>query len=262
MTQTNNRIVSVFVIATNAYTNYAMRLITSAQLNIGPDTKFQFLVLTDQIHLVRDANLGSEHVEIQAFQIPSYGWPEATLLRFHLMLEHWKHIKGNIVVYLDADTEIAAPLQFSEFNGWCRAPHSNGISLVLHPGYFNRSILFNFINRSRFGPWEHRRTSSAFVPFRFRKQYVCGGVFWGVRDSFKQLCITLKNQIDSDISRGVLAKHNDESHLNSWFYRNRTSAASPVWAYASGYKNLKGLSPKIHVIHKPSSFVRAPTNHF
>lgn len=251
--------VSIFVIATNAYVDYAINLINSSTSWLEAKTRVQVLLLTDVVIDVNRFCSNENEVTVNSFRIPSYGWPEATLLRFHLMLDHWEHVTGEIVMYLDADTEIVSPLNFADLHKISTASGSNGLTPVLHPGYFNRSRLRNAFNRTRFGPWEHRKISTAYVPANLRKKYVCGGVIWGLKDSFLKLCTDLKASIDLDLKHKITAKHNDESHLNKWFVSNNTVAATPEWAYAVGYSNLNGLNPRIEVIHKPSTFVRTPT---
>jgi hypothetical protein len=73
------------------------------------------------------------------------------------------------------------------------------------------------------------------------------------------MCVDIRAKIDLDLQHNIVAKHNDESHLNNWFTRHPTLAATPEWAYASGYSNLAGLVPRIEVIHKPATFNRIPT---
>ena len=259
MTTSNASSISIFVIATNAYIEYALNLIRSSSKWAAGEIQIQFLLLTDSEIDTQQIGLIGNAITVSTFRIPSYGWPEATLLRFHLMVDHWKHVTGEIVMYLDADTEIVSPLVFADLFELSSKSISNGVTPVLHPGYFNRSWLRNAIIRTRLGPWENRKHSTAYVPIRSRKNYVCGGVIWGLRDSFFQMCQNLKAKIDLDLQHNIVAKHNDESHLNNWFVSHPTLAATPEWAYARGYSNLAGLVPRIEVIHKPSTFIRIPT---
>ena len=255
----NNNKVTIFVIATKSYREYALNLIKSALKSSEAKTQLEFILLTDKQFVSETRVSDGDSIVIKTFQIPSYGWPEATLLRFHLILDHWEHVTGEIVMYLDADTEIVKPLSFSDLLNISSHPSSNGITPVFHPGYYNRSWVQNVVNRTRIGPWENNKNSSAFVPYEFRQNYVCGGVFWGLKEAFLQLCTSLKVSVDHDLKLGIFAKHNDESHLNSWLINNPTFAASPEWAYAEGYQNLSNLKPRIKVVHKPPSFIRTPT---
>jgi hypothetical protein len=252
--------ISIFVIATKSYVNYALTLIETALKWHESESPVQFILLTDRETEALKIPNTSSFFTIDSFQIPSYGWPEATLLRFHLMLEHWSHVSGSIVMYLDADTKIVAPLNFQELSGFCNHPLSNGITHVLHPGYYKRSPALNLIFRTRFGPWENNQKSTAYIPSNLRKNYVCGAVFWGLRDAFHQLCVEIKLQIDKDSDNKVVAKWHDESHLNKWLTTHPTVLATPEWAYAPGYRNLRKLQPRIEVVHKPSNFIRTPTD--
>ena len=259
MTNAKTSSVSIFVIATNAYVEYALNLIRSSTRWAEIGTQVQFLLLTDSEFDEQRFAHHENQITVRQFKIPSYGWPEATLLRFHLMVEHWAHVTGEIVMYLDADTEIVSPLIFADLFELSSASTSNGVTPVFHPGYFKRSQLRNAVNKTGLGPWENRKNSTAYVPFRSRRNYVCGGVIWGLRESFFKMCVNIKAKIDLDLQHDIVAKHNDESHLNNWFVSHPTLAATPEWAFAAGYRNLKGLAPRIEVIHKPSTFNRIPT---
>ena len=260
MTRTKNQSISIFVIATKSYIDYALTLIDSATKQHKGESHVQFILLTDRDISSLEIKKTSNFLTINSFQILSYGWPEATLLRFHLMLEHWHHVSGDVVMYLDADTKIVAPLNFQDLSQFCNHPLSNGITPVSHPGYYKRSTALNLISRTRFGPWETNQKSTSYVGFKLRKNYVCGAVFWGQRDAFHQLCVELRSQIDTDSKNKVVAKWHDESHLNKWISTHPTVLATPEWAYAPGYRNLRKLQPRIEVVHKASNFIRTPTD--
>ena len=259
MANPTDHAISIFVIATKSYLDYALMLIDSAMKWHVGESRVQFILLTDKnTDSLRVANTSS-FFTINSFQIPSYGWPEAALFQFRLMLEHWRHVSGDVVMYLDADTKIVSPINFQDLSEFCNHPLSNGITPVLHPGYYKRSPALNLIFRTRFGPWENNQKSTAYIPSNLRKNYVCGAVFWGLRDAFHQLCVEIKSQIDKDSDNKVVAKWHDESHLNKWLTTHPTVLATPEWAYAPGYRNLRKLQPRIEVVHKPSTFVRLPT---
>ena len=109
----NNNKVTIFVIATKSYREYALNLIKSALKSSEAKTQLEFILLTDKQFVSETRVSDGDSIVIKTFQISSYGWPEATLLRFHLILDHWEHVTGEIVMYLDADTEIVKPLSFS-----------------------------------------------------------------------------------------------------------------------------------------------------
>jgi len=248
--------ITIFVIATKSYVSYARDLIESIDAYMTQTMRVQVILLTDHAedNVLSDMELSS--VELKICEIESYGWPEATLLRFDLMLRFWNQVTGDIVMYLDADTEVVSPISAKDLSGAIQPSGQDQIVFVQHPGYFNRSTLFRLAIRTPLGPWERRKKSNAFVAISKRKTYVCGGVFWGTFLSFQNLCTDLKKNIQDDLNRGLIAKHNDESHINHWFNQHSANTVSPEWAYASGYRNLKQLMPRIVVIHKPATFER------
>ena len=248
--------ITIFIIATKSYVAYARTLIKSIDAYMKQSMRVQVILLTDQAedNVFGDSELSV--VDLKICEIESYGWPEATLFRFDFMLRFWNQVTGDIVMYLDADTDVVAPISAKDLLGAIQPSGQEQIVFVQHPGYFNRSILFRLALRTPLGPWERRKKSNAFVAISKRKTYVCGGVFWGTRASFQKLCGDLKKNIQDDLNRGLIAKHNDESHINHWFNQHSANTVSPEWAYASGYRNLEKLMPRIVVIHKPATFKR------
>lgn len=178
-----------------------MSLIRSFQLHFVELHDLQIIVLTDQPDRVL-GNLSPEvNQVVEVREIPSLGWPEATLYRFNLFLENWSCVVGDIVMYMDADTEVCAPFAVGDLAKTCLSGTSREMTLVQHPGYFQRNFLHQLICKSKFGPWETRRDSAAYVPFSKRSVYVCGGVFWGLRNEFYRLSSEIVGWIESDTQK-------------------------------------------------------------
>jgi hypothetical protein len=265
-------VVSVFVIATKVYLNYAVELIDSAIAILDRDFDIQVILLTDQVPLAISLIKEQQGLEVVFVEIESFGWPEATLFRFALMSDHWSKVSGSIVMYVDADTQFVSSFKYNDLHHQANASNS-GMTLVRHPGYFNRFFLLNFLfafpvasflpwkisRAASLMPWETRRRSSAHVPFHKRRTYVCGGVYWGKKQSFYNLCKELSSAVKTDEQNGIRAKHNDESHLNKWNSKHGATLATPAWAFASDYRNLRDIIPIIEVVHKPMNFERQPT---
>lgn len=251
-------LVTIFVIATKDYLRYATQLVDSASRLGSIDFRIQFIVLTDNLEEASRIPKTQNIKEISIQKIDSLGWPEATLYRFRLMVDHWSAVKGSIVMYMDADTEFVSNFSYSDLVSNVNAS-SSGMVLVRHPGYFKSFFFLIPLIKSRLGPWESNKNSLAFVPIFQRGHYVCGGVYWGSSNSFFQMSSHLSRNISKDEANQIKAKHNDESHLNNWLSQNSSSVVTPIWAFASGYRNLKALKPIIEVVHKPDDFERSPT---
>lgn len=249
-----------YVIATKSYLDYVRDLISDLKSRSTDEFKIQVLLLTDVGNAFQSEYPKTRCFELITSLIPSYGWPEATLFRFKLMLAHQDLAEGEIVAYIDADMRVISTLSTEMFSDPLANSTNSRIALVKHPGYAFRSRPYQFLIKSRFGPWGINQSSSAWVPRKLRSTYVCGGLFWGNSTSFFQLCRNLDQQISADELNGIRAKHNDESHLNRWSASNQHVFMGPEWVYAPGYKNLRHLKPIISVVHKPLDFVRISSN--
>lgn len=244
------------MIATKSYLDYARDLISDFKSRSTEEFKIQVILLTDVGNAFRDEYPKTGCFELITSLIPSYGWPEATLFRFRIMLAHRELAAGEIVAYIDADMRVMSVLSAKMFSDPLANSTDSRIALVQHPGYALRSKPYQFLVKSRFGPWGINRSSSAWVPRKLRSTYVCGGLFWGDSSTFFKLCRNLDQQVSTDDLNSIRAKHNDESHLNRWSASNQHVFMGPEWVYAPGYKNLRHLTPIISVVHKPVSFVR------
>ncbi len=245
----------VLVIATGRYVTYASELIDSFDGTIDENQfAVRFIVFTDNCSHFTQKKL--DRVRISSIEIESYGWPLATLLRYQIFQQHWESVRAPVVMYLDADTRLRDNLKLDVL---VNALENKKFCAVEHPGYFRRSRIVQFLIKTRFGPWEGRRESAAFVPMVHRRSYICGGVWFGERSVVEKLCFELAEAVNIDQDRGLIAKFHDESHLNRWRLDNPliTNLLEPTWAWADGYGNLKSLEPIIEVIHKPSDWKRA-----
>jgi len=243
---------TILVIATRKYISFAQNLIASIEANIGENCNCQILIFTDQPDQFNAMDL--RHHSLEVIHIPSLGWPYATLLRYSIFNRYFSFIKGEFVMYLDADTEVARPIEIEEISS---AIANNSVALVLHPGYFGVNRSFSKLFSFRIGPWETRRISTAYVKKSARKQYVCGGVWMGRKEGVKKLVTELANHVDIDNSNGLIAKWHDESHLNYWFSNNKCSVLDPSWAFSEMYSEKLGkhkIAPIIRVIDKPATW--------
>lgn len=244
--------ITFFIIATKSYKEYARSLVASIERHVKSD--FEIQLLTDDVAYFAELTALTSRGTLQASTIESLGWPAATLRRYELMLSRFQAISGGVTCYLDADTLFCRDTSITDFLG--HVSDVRPVATVRHPGYFKRSMPLRLLNVTVWGPWENRRSSSAYVPFSHRRDYVCGGVIFGLTAAFQRMCEEIQRLITVDRHRGIIARHNDESYLNAWCLRHSIERLSPEWAYAAGYRNLRDLTPRIEVIHKPSDWIR------
>ena len=206
----------VTVVSGEAYEKYAQEMFHSAFEYFGPDPVVAHIALP-----------GRE------------GWPDATLYRYHVLLENWHVFDGFEYVYMiDADMKFEA-----EVGGEILCP----LAATLHPGYITKPW--------QALPYETQIESSAYARPTRSDFYYAGGFVGGLRTHFLDLVESVVGGIDADDAKGIMAMWHDESHLNRYLStRQRPSLAlSPSYCMpddARGYPWLDGFERKIVALDK------------
>lgn len=249
---------AVAVIATRNYVGYASALADSISRQFEEPQDVKICIFTDSPLSFETSHLKAA---IEVVRIPSYGWPEATLLRYKIISDFAEMFSSKLSMYVDADAIISARLRFKDLVEQLNETElgRTGMCLVRHPGYADRNWAISALLRSPLGPWEHRRSSLAYVPFRERKTYVCGGVYWGCTENFLEMCSLLADWTARDLKQGITARFHDESYLNKWSTLNSHTVVGPEWAHAAQLRHLRHVRPRISVLVKPPDFVREST---
>lgn len=254
----------ICTIATNDYVYFWKDLVTSAQKAIESTCYLKFHVFTDQSEVCREFANEIKKFQIEVHKIPKLMWPEATLDRYRIFEEFKDTLVEDVLIHIDADMIIKRDF----IEKLHELELDNDITLVSHPGYWRPSngsgYPINFLSfirylRIRFcygslGTWETRKKSTAYVPRKMRKKYVCGGVWMGQRDAFIRLCTLLKENVIIDNRNGIVAQWHDESHLNKWASINKYNCLPPSFCYSNDFKHLSALTPIIEAVTKNKSF--------
>ena len=209
-----------------------------------------------------------ERASITVVKTDTLGWPDATLLRYRLIASARYTVEGEVVMHLDADMRVVAPVG-PELTPWS---WHGGIALVRHPGFYRGNRYSAFVTRHPrlavtdlkgwllrergVGQWETREESRAYVPPQRRQEYVCGGVWFGRTAEFLSMVDTLARRTDADLRDGVVARWHDESHLNWFAAHHEVSVLSPSYCYGQGLASLRGVVPKIVALEKGDVRVR------
>lgn len=253
----------LFSIATGKYAEYWLKFVESLPEDLAaiPFSSLTLIIFTDKPNEIT-SSLATKQIlqKIRVVEVPSIGWPEATLWRYWLMSK--LVITGNpTFAYVDSDM-LAVPEKFFAFI----YRHGRGINLVRHVGYYLPSQQELFRNPVRaverlvsmallramnggMGSWEKRSASAAYVPRSLRKVYVCGGIWWGEWSLLQKLIKLLASRTAQDSLRGIVARWHDESHLN-WFLANHSEQVNVI-----GPENC--LSPSVSLSDRDSHFVIA-----
>lgn len=170
-------------------------------------------------------------------------------------------------MHLDADMIVKR----SPLNDIFTATEINSMCLVSHPGYWRPRGLVDktrfYLNNPRMflidlrmltkmgglGSWETNQQSTAFVSRERRRNYVCGGTWFGKRVNFLELVSKLSENVAQDLQSNKIAIWHDESHLNSWAASNFHLSLDPKFCFVDGYPQLRGLDAVIMAVDKPVS---------
>jgi hypothetical protein len=254
----------VLNIATRKYLEYWKELSLSAEENSVREDNVHFWLFTDQPEEAKIHAKDFSNITISVFEIPSLGWPEATLLRYEIFLEQVYKSEVGIFVYLDADMLITK----SPWRAIREKLSISEICLVEHPGYWRpegRKRVDSYVRNPRLlltdcllllkygalGKWEERESSTAYVPRHLRKKYYCGGIWFGRQNAIRGMIDQLSSNVKVDEMREVMAVWHDESHLNQWGANNNHSNESPRLCFDVTYTHLSTLEPLIHAVRKP-----------
>jgi histo-blood group ABO system transferase len=190
------------LIATGKYDVYLDRLMESAKKYFLPQEDLKFIVYTDSLPI-----LESPGPDIIPIKIEHRPWPEPTLKRFHYFWDSRDVIeKSDFSFYVDVDSLFVKEITWESLG---ISDNSKGMIGTTHPGFAGGR-----------GTPEYRSASSAYVPPNANLTYLCGGFFGGSSDHFLKAVFQMKRNIDSDLSKGVVAIWHDESHLNKYFLEN------------------------------------------
>ena len=239
----------LLIIATGRYLDFADTLLSDADDILGNrDIVVNLFTDADPATVRR---MQERHVvSINALPVAELRWPEASLYRYDLFTTSAADIRGDVLVYLDADLRLQrdfTPLLTPQ--SW-----PGQMAAVSHPGFYRQRRV-----RPR-GTWENRRASQAYVPPVRRRHYVCGGVWAGERVALLDMSAQLAARVRVDARAGVTARWHDESHWNWWVANHPVHLLDPSWCYVPDYSWLAHLTPLIVAVDKGHGFEREKTS--
>jgi len=185
--------IGVLIVATWKYISFIPPLLESARKYFVPEHNVSFFIFTDQY--LTNSN------DVKRLDATRKGWPHDTLMRYHEYLKYENEFKNMDYLFAcDAD------ILFTDHIG----------EEVLG----NRVAIPHDVFLGRRGTYENSSKSSACVHNHEGVYYFSGAFVGGQRDSFLKMCKNIKQLIDVDLSKGIIAVHNDESYLNRELINN------------------------------------------
>jgi len=207
--------VGVLQIATGKlYYDYSKKLIESAGKYFLTNYNLKFFLFTDMIDQAKE-ELRNQNVKIIYQQ--QMKWPGPTLLRYYIFYKNRDIFKDcDYLYYCDAD------MLFVDFVG--EEVLGDRVA-TLHPGFYMKLS-------SEF-PLDQNTLSKAYINPNEINTYFAGGFNGGKKDIFLSMCLELSRNIIIDLSKGIIAVWDDESHMNKYFLNNSpTVILTPEYCYA------------------------------
>lgn len=224
--------ICIITIATNRYIQFVERLLDNIEEHFLNGHDIQCLLFTD--HEVET----SDNVKVS--QIGHKPWPEPALKKYNYINSQSDYLKNFDYLYLfDADVGIVANVGEEVLQD---------LVGVLHP--------YKILEPEKTGPYEKRRESTAYVADEDHNKYYAAAFVGGKSSNFLKMAKTISERVDQDERNGIIAKWNDESHLNKYFIENPPTDLSPSYMFPEeliGYSQYP-FEPKIVALKKESSF--------
>lgn len=203
--------VGLLIIATNKYDVFVEPLIKSAREHFLNDQKVTYYLFTDSKKL---NNLGDDVVVTPH---EHQKWPLPTLYRYKTFVTHQDILKKeDYLFYCDSDMLFVGAVG-DEVLG-------ERVSTI-HPGFLGGR-----------GTPETRQQSLAYVNPDEKMVYYAGGFNGGTSENFLEMSKVIDNNIDTDMSSGIIAVWHDESHMNRYFINNPpTKVLDPSYCYPESW---------------------------
>ena len=257
--------IGILTIATNKYVDYWMRMVESFENIVSDPKSHTFYVFTDEIEKAINFKLIHPGLNIKVIKIESMSFPEATLMRYKVYSNFKDELKNEVLMHLDADMLIRDS-DFLQLESIAISRFKE-IVLVSHPGYWRpkgqvaartymRSPtlllrdLYKWMKIGGIGSWETDASSQSYVPRQLRRNYVCGGIWLGSNNSFKQLCLELSALTDVDLMNNIMPIWHDESFINLWASKNEFVLLEPSYCFDPTYVHLNSLQNIVEAVNK------------
>lgn len=215
--------IGILYICTGVYVKFWADFYKSYEEYFLPNTQKEYFVFTDAEEI-----LGEDNPLVHKIFQKNLGWPDNTLMRFHIFLEHEKmYEKCDYLFYLNANLKCMRTILEEEF-----LPDANSdkrLVVVQHPGYYNKT-------NADFA-YDRNPDCRAYIPQGVGEYYVAGGCNGGCREDYLRLVRILRDNIDADRSNNIIATWHDESQINRYVYDNDDYIVlDPGFLYPEGWE--------------------------
>lgn len=231
--------IGILYICTGPYCLFWKDFYKSFEHKFLPNYEKIFYVFTDSLKI-----FGEENSNVKKYNIMNQPWPLITLLRFSTFLSIEEELKKcDYLMFSNANMICNDIIKEEEFLP--REEKKEKLFVVSHPGYFKKRIIDV--------PFERNKKSLAYIPWNCGKNYVIGAMFGGTTDEFIKMSKVLKERIEDDLKKNIIARWHDESHLNRYIIgKKNVRVLLPEYCYPFGMK--VNYAKKIYAVSKQDKF--------
>lgn len=211
--------IAILYICIGDYEVFWKEFYTSFEEKFLKDCIKEYFVFTDKEQVYCENTNERIHVIYQE----NLGWPGNTLFRFAMFDKIAKELERfQYTFFFNSNIVCCKEVKEIDF-----LPLNNQLLVVQHYGYYNK-LNYRY-------PYDREKKSSAYIPYCEGRYYVCGGVNGGKTESFLKLIRDLKNRIDADYRKKIIARWHDESQINKYIIENTDyRILSPSFCYPEG----------------------------
>lgn len=227
--------IGLLLVCTNKYFEFLPSLINSSEEFFMKNHDVTYFVYTDQIHYPIIKNDLSQKIKrnIVPIEIEHKPWPWMTLGRYKMFSDSFELLKEmDYLYYCDVDM-----LFVDEIGDEILSDRIG----VLHSSFIGNC-----------GSPERNPQSTACIDFNIRNSYFAGGFNGGKSELFLEMSEKIKQNIEIDFSKNIIAVWHDESHLNKYYSENPpTLILNPTYCYPEQLelpypKKLLALDKRLH----------------
>lgn len=206
--------VGLLVIATGKYDQFIPMLYKSMKKHFLTNHEVTMFVFTDQEMPDKEDIVSLPHIH--------ESWPNPTLKRYHVFDKYKEQLSNmDYLYYCDADMRFVGDV------GDEVLPDSeSNLVATEHPGFFG----------GRRGTYETRPESTAYVSNEEGDCYFAGGFNGGTSEAFLKMSEIIKERVDKDLEKGIIAIWHDESQMNRYLVDNKPKVLNPSYCYPESWQ--------------------------
>ena len=233
--------VAISFLGTGKYLDFLPNYYENIEKYFLPNTEKTILAFTD-------GEIDDTPKNLKVFSQEHLDWPYITLKRFHIINRAREEILNHDwFVFIDGDALVVDRINEEDF--FTDKP----LFGVHHPCHYLKMTPHNKLP----GSFEISESSNAALDLdKYQPEVYYQGCFWGGRSKeVIKMIDELKERIDDDLKRNVIAVWHDESHLNKYLIENSSMVHTygPEYAYPELFKDQCTFNPKIVHLAKDNS---------